>query len=104
MQKPSSTERTSKHLPLRGVTKLRAKVNIHGRDSCWNQPKYVGIRAGEVITKPADSYSTRYGHLFFTTEDGRWVEFGGSGIVTTYPGCTGYYDPDIFEEVTDARS
>jgi len=83
--------------PLKGITTLIALKDIKGINDCWNESKSLTIKAGERLTKDADLTATRYGHLFFSTTQGRFHP-SEPHIETKSPYCTGYYNPDSFKE------
>ena len=84
-----------------GVIHLRARVDVEASNNCWNAPKRVIIKAGQVIkTKKGVSSSDR-GAMFFSLERGEGDEVSvkpcRNAFETRNPYCHGFYSPDHFE-------
>lgn len=82
-----------------GTRRLRLLQDVMGQNNCWNQPKAVALKAGDVLSC-AEVESGHDGALFFklntTTTRVRLLH---PAYQSRYPGDLGVFNPDFLVEI-----
>lgn len=71
-----------------------------GHDDCYNQPKSVELKEGDVL-QACDYTSNERGHLFFTINGNKNHRVKPSSYKARHPYDEGVYDLNLLEEITN---
>lgn len=82
-----------------GLRRLRLLQDAQARDNCWNEPKNVTLKKGDVLTAVCIE-GTERGDFFFQVNDTKLtVSLRPPAYQTRYPYDVGQFNPDYLTEI-----
>jgi hypothetical protein len=92
-------EFTSVKPDINGRRQLRLTKDVRAVDSCWNQPRPVELKAGDVLTAKSRE-ATSCGDFFFSVNDTCISAMLPDKVFKTRcPYDSGVYNPEFLTEV-----
>lgn len=82
-----------------GRRRLRLTQDVNAVDNCWNEPRPVALKAGDILTASSKEATSR-GDFFFTVNDTKTsAKLPGEVFKTRCPYDSGVYNPEFLSEI-----